>query len=553
MPKRQSSFGSAAKGRLSDLPAIRFFLLTTLVLAGPGCDVANRQPRTPDTLVTQADLDDDIPRIEAKLDRLTGSKATLNRVTLLHLGCNSKPQRIRLIESAERTLFQAVPYWFDDEEGRFFRDLIRAKRERSPRLDLRILMDWTSPGTTGDLFGTKMVASLREITGGSLLLWNRPQWGRRFSPDILRNRMHEKLLVADGDKLIMGGMNVGEGNLQGGATRKGWHDTDILVEGPAAAEAQKVFLKLWELARYLESAAPFPAFREEETELLQSLFYKDDGRFSIRQMGDGRTMLKKIEGEIPFRHYLEDPAYFPPFPPRPDWKTPVRLIYDNTLVDRNPRTGKQFSKIMDTLTYSIRKAKRSIFLFIPYLTPHQDFLEELVAAARKDRFVVVITNSRRSIKIGEIPWKAGTSHYGKLLDGGVHLFEWQGHDDLFEIEKRAGCTIPDGNWPGRFIHSKVAVIDSDTCIVGSHNFNERSESLNNEVAALFTDHEIATQLINAFVEDLDLQEASRTVPCGDALFQRPQRVKRILPEDAERYMREHGGMARFLSRLQAYM
>ncbi len=514
-----------------------------------GCDVANRHVRRADTAVEQADLDVDLPKIQEKLDRITGAKRTLNEVTLLHLGRASRPERIRLIEGAKRTVFQTVPYWFDDEEGRFFRDLIKDKRDRTPGLDVRILLDWSSPGSTGDLFGTKMFASLKEATGGNALLWNEPQWKRRFSGDLLRNRMHEKLLVVDGTQLVMGGMNVADDYLQGGVTRKGWHDTDILVEGPAAAEAQKVFLKLWEVSRYLASSAPFPAFQKEEAEVLQRLFYEDDGRFKIVPLGEK----KAVDAEIPFRKYLSDPFYFPPLPLRPEWDVPLRLIYDNTLVDRNPRTGRQVSKIMDTLTYLVRMSQKSILLFVPYLTPHEDFIDELVAAAKKGKPVVIVTNSERSHDIGTIPWKAGTSHYKKLLDAGVYIFEWQGHADLLDLEKANGCTVPVGSWPGRTIHSKVAVVDGNVCLVGSHNFNVRSESFNDEVAALFQSREVARQLGKVFVDDLDLDEAKRTVPCGAGLLRRPRRVQQILPADADRFMQEHGGTAAFLSGLQTYM
>lgn len=533
----------------------RRILVSAAVLAAglPGCDVANREVRRADTVLSQADLDVDLPSIQAKLDRLTGAKRTMNKVTLLHLGRTSRPERVRLVEGAERTIFQTVPYWFDDEEGRFFRDLIRSKRERSPGVEVRLLLDWSSPGSTGDLFGTKMFASLREVTGGNALLWNEPQWQRRFSGDLLRNRMHEKLLVVDGEKLLMGGMNVADDYLQGGVTRKGWHDTDLLIEGPAAAEAQRVFLKLWELSKYLDSPAPFPAFEKEETKVLQRLFYEDDGRFQVRPPAPPGRKPEVVDAEIPFRKYLDDPSYFPPLPPRPEWKTPVRFVYDNTLVDRNPRTGRQVSKIMDTLVYLIRMSRSSVLLFIPYLTPHEDFLDELSKAAKAGKTVVVITNSERSHDIGTIPWKAGTSHYGKLISAGVHLFEWQGHADLLEIEKEHGCTIPDGAWPGRTIHSKVALIDGQVALVGSHNFNVRSESFNNEAAALLSDREIGRQLVRIIVDDLDLDEEKRRVPCGASVYARPRRVSPILPADVERFEREQGGTARLLSRLQSYM
>lgn len=255
----------------------------------------------------------------------------------------------------------------------------------------------------------------------------------------------------------MGGMNVADDDLQGGVTRKGWHDTDILVKGPAAAEAQKAFLELWELSRCLASPAPSPPFPEQEAKAIQEVFYEDHGRFQV-----------KLPAEA----------------------------------------GKR---------------------------------------------VVLVTSPERSHDIGTIPWKAGTSHHGKLLDAGAFLFEWQGHADVLAIDKANGCTIPDGAWPGRTIHSRVAVIDGQVCLVGSHSFNVRRESFNNESATLFQDQRIGRRLVKVFVDDLGLAAKARTVPCGAAVLPRPRRVIRIFPADAGRFEREHGGTARLLSGLQTYL
>lgn len=513
---------------------------------------ATTLPPVPETL--------DAGLLTAEFDRLTETKATLNAVRLLHLGRTSKPERVRLIEEARSYVFQTVPYWYDDASGRLFRDLYREKLAATPGLDARVLLDWSSPGSTGDLFARKMYADLEEVLREKVLMWNAPWWGRRFSGQLLRNRMHDKLLVADGRKLIVGGMNVGDAYLDGGVTREGWHDTDVLIEGPAAQDAARIFLKLWETSRYLASEKPFPPFEAEEARAFRRIFKEDVFSFSFGSAVDpatGRTYEPGDPGreqkvEVPLAGPLSDSRFFPRLEPLPSWTVPVRLVYDNPLVDRTAE-GETYSKVMRSIQYLLRIARRQALFFLPYLTPEPGFVEELKAAARRGVLVAIVTNSERSHDIGKVPWKAGVALYPGLAEAGVKVFEWQGHADLLELEKREGCTIPDGAWPGRTIHSKVVVVDGRFVAVGSHNMNARSEAYNSEVMAFLSSPEVGRQLVEVFVEDVDIDPARRTVPCGGRTVPRPERSRLISAEKARALEEAVGWKAGFLQKLRAVM
>lgn len=70
----------------------------------------------------------------------------------------------------------------------------------------------------------------------------------------LNHRWHEKYLVADGNKAIVGGLNIADEYMFGGTDRKimslgterqAWRDTDLLIEGPAANDVYNAFRKNW--------------------------------------------------------------------------------------------------------------------------------------------------------------------------------------------------------------------------------------------------------------------------------------------------------------------
>ncbi|PMR67173.1 cardiolipin synthase [Halomonas heilongjiangensis] len=69
--------------------------------------------------------------------------------------------------------------------------------------------------------------------------------GNRFQ---LNFRNHRKIVVADGVRAWVGGLNVGDEYLQGHPRIGPWRDTHLMIEGPAALALQLVFLEDWHWA-----------------------------------------------------------------------------------------------------------------------------------------------------------------------------------------------------------------------------------------------------------------------------------------------------------------
>ncbi|HAZ12566.1 MAG: hypothetical protein A2X86_11795 [Bdellovibrionales bacterium GWA2_49_15] len=487
---------------------------------------------------------------KSSLDEITKSKETLNKATLLHLGVNSKRARIQLLAEAKEYVFVTVPYWYGDDEGKVIYKELKALKERNPHIDIKIMVDWTSPASTGDFFASKMYLKLKKLIGRrNIVQWNKFWNFRGFSFKLSENRIHDKVFVVDGEKLVMGGMNIGNEYLQGGLTKVGWHDTDILFEGPAAQVATKVFLKPFLLQKHLDRlGGNFPIDPMMQLKVLHYYFYYDIARIPYLPA----SFLRKEKAvELPLGDFLGNSRYFPILSETPEQSTPVRLIYDNPFVDRKLVQKKivHFSKTLDTLDFILPQAKHTMRVFIPYLTLSDRMIKTLQTAATHLK-VQIITNSLKSHDLGRFNYYAALPSIQKLVNAGVEVYAWQGHTDLIEFEKKNDCKI-DNYWPGRTLHTKAVILDRSVAILGSNNMNVRSEKHNSEIMALIRDPEIAKQLDDIFEYDLDKAE-TRSLSCGGKIFtNRPPRVLPITKEYLDKTV--HGLKFKIFPKLYDFM
>lgn len=234
---------------------------------------------------------------------------------------------------------------------------------------------------------------------------------------------------------------------------------------------------------------------------------------------------------------LRNKSIFPDLPDKPEYDTPVRIIYDNPLVDkRYNEKGKirKFSKFKNTMEFLLKNAKDSAMFYIPYFSLTDKFKALLIREAKRGLKITILSNSFQSLDIGgKILYGVATYHFNDLLEAGVQIYEWTGHKPLEEIEKKENCSIPWGHWPGGTIHGKMALIDDQVSLIGSHNMNTRSERFNSETMAMVVDKKFGEKVKKAFLYDLDdvPNGEKRTIPCGDIMVERPRRVHHLTREE----------------------
>lgn len=348
-----------------------------------------------------------------------------NKATLLQDGPATYEARLALIRAAKRTINVEAYIIRDDEIGQMFTEALLERR--SAGVQVNVIYD-----SVGSLLTPKDFFEKWRQGGIQVLEFNpvnpleaRKRWA-------LNHRDHRKLLIVDGRSVILGGMNIDNvyatsssggssmgsgrsGGKNGDEKRSGWRDTDIQIDGPVVADFQKLFLQTWEKQKG-------PPLRE--------------GDYVVTVPPQGKEIVRAI-GSTP-----DEP----------------------------------FSKSYLAFISAILNAQKEVYITNAYFVPDEQLVDALLGAAgrRVDvRLILPSTTDSRSAAY------AAHSHYRKLLEGGVRIYERR--DAL--------------------LHAKTAVIDGVWSCVGSSNLDWRSAVDNDEVNAVILGKEFAQRMVATYAFD----------------------------------------------------
>lgn len=175
---------------------------------------------------------------ERALDRVSGGRPIPgNRVALLHDGPEAYPAMLAQVAAARQWIHFDNYIIRDDRVGRQFAEALADKARQG--VQVRVLTDWLGSFSTGDRYWRTLRRAGVEV--------------RQFGPPNLMNlrrnltRDHRKLVVADGERAITGGLCIGdEWAGDPAAGRRPWRDSAVAIEGPAAAALDQAFGNLWD-------------------------------------------------------------------------------------------------------------------------------------------------------------------------------------------------------------------------------------------------------------------------------------------------------------------
>ncbi len=174
-------------------------------------------------------------------------------------------------------------------------------------------------------------------------------------------RNHRKVVVIDGKKGYLGGMNIADRYYQGLSWGE-WRDTQIRIQGPAVAQLQQAFLSDWRYASGTLLASPhyFP---------------------KVESMGE----------------------------------IPVRVITSGPIGD-GPTIMKEFCRMVD-------ESQHYVYWESPYFIPTKEVMRSICNAARRGVDVRIILPPKGDR--GIMTPLASKSYMQEALGAGVHIYFYQ--------------------------------------------------------------------------------------------------------------------------------
>ena len=351
--------------------------------------------------------------------------------------------RVDLILSAQREIDVACFSVADDRLARAFLALLRDAALRGVRV--RLIVDGVVNHIPPSI-QRRLLAAGVEVREYHPVQATHPFW--------LNRRMHDKVLVVDGCRLIVGSRNLDVRNF--GLACRNFVDSDAFVCGCAAREASRYFHCLWNS----DEVRPVDPDRHGLCPLP-----RDDGP-ACPDCALNRALARLVgESFIQTEIAIDWSAGLPP-------ATDVHFLYD-------PRGQKnQPGAISEQLLELFAGAQESIIVESPYLVFSHKLDAAIAEAQARGVEVVVLTNSLASTD-QTLVYAGYANQKRRLLARGVEFWEYAGPDHF---------------------HAKSALVDGCLSMIGSYNFDPRSERLNTETAIASSDACVADALIESMAE-----------------------------------------------------
>jgi cardiolipin synthase A/B len=354
-------------------------------------------------------------------EAITGSPLNAgNKVQLLLDGPATYLAMLSAIAGAQDHVNMETYIMDDDDIGRNFAKVLMDKQMQGVQINL-IRDSVGTFSTPPEFFQALTEKGIKVIEFNPINpLVTRNEW----SPN---RRDHRKLLIIDGSKAFLGGINISS-VYSGGSFGKGvrnrkdgtlaWRDTDLQLEGPVVAELQKLFLATWE---------------------------------------------KQKAGLLPERNY------FPPV--QRAGQTLVRAI--------GSTPDEPYSQIYATLLSAIGNAETSVYLTNAYFAPDPQLLAALTAAVARGVDVKLILPSQTD---SWLVFHAGRGYYTQLLKAGIKIFQLRGailHSKTALIDG-VWATVGSTNLDWRsFLHNQ----ELDAVVLGAEFGGQVQAMFNRDLAA----------------------------------------------------------------------
>jgi putative cardiolipin synthase len=430
-----------------------------------------------------------LAQLESTLQPKLGTEASGYR--LLDSNEDALRWRLALVDSAQHSLDLQYYFWWEDESGQLLMKHVVDAADRGVKVrmifdDVTTLLeddrtlkvrDWqTATLSAHPNIDVRLFNAFRSRTlagRGVDFLWRM---------ELMNQRMHNKLLVADNRAVILGGRNVGN-EYFGFGKDFNFRDMDLLSIGPVARQTSTLFDRFWNS----EWVVPVGALNLHAT------------RRDLR--AEKPAILEQLAGSPVLERFPLN---------RGDWKTELADVArtaqpgNSRVLTDVPVKGTLRHRMPAAMRELMASAQSELLITNAYVIPDEQTIEifrELTARGVKVR---ILTNSLAS---QDVP--AVNSHYKQwrkpLLKAGVDLYESR-PDAAIRVQI---ADTPPNKAAFMGLHVKAIVVDRKRVFVGSMNLDPRSEELNSEMGVLVESEALAAQIAGIMQRDMQPENAWR--------------------------------------------
>jgi len=435
-------------------------------------------------------------------------------VALLDSGQDALLARVHLIRSARRSIDLQTFHFDRDDAGRLVLDELKAAARRGVKV--RLLMD-----QLGGLADPELQAELAGFHRGFELRVYNPVFAQArvqpleylgaivFDFRQLNQRMHSKLMLVDGRVALIGGRNVQDEYFDWN-DRYDYRDRELLVAGPVADAMRRNFEAFWNDRRALPPT--------ELTDVARVLL-RNKGSPTLPEAprsarvaamaaagGDGAAVFARLS---PYLHRVGRVDFFADLPSK----------HDDAELSRAEASKALYALVADT--------RRQLLLQTPYLAMSRPARRLFRGLQKRKRPPEVVVSTNSLAATDAFPVYAISHKYKRLYlrELGFRIHEYKPFPADAPIDLAATGAAPGaGQSPlrrarKRFdsirgpvplkragvrigLHAKSLVIDRRIGIVGSHNFDPRSDNYNTESVVVVHDAAFAEALAVSIERDM---------------------------------------------------
>ncbi len=400
----------------------------------------------------------------------------------LRNGVDALLARMVLAEAAERSLDVQYYIWHDDLTGRLFANALLRAADRGVRV--RVILD-----DVGARANDENLLSLDAHPNIEIRLFN-PVASRSFRSlgmltDFQRvnRRMHNKSFIADNQRAILGGRNIGDEYFEA-QSEVAFGDLDVLTVGPGVSDVSDAFDRYWNAPASIPISALLG--RSGETASLDAL--RAELAAFVEAQRDSPYVTRSRSQLAEMIAAGSDGLF---------WGKAHLLYDDPAKISRAPEDTE--GHLLPQFADLGAQVQNELLIVSPYFVPGNSGVAWLGGLVKRGVRVMVLTNSLAATDVGAV--HAGYQHYREaLLEAGVRLYEVKPDAIEYERAKRGKGGISGSR---ASLHAKTFVFDRRAVFIGSLNLDPRSIQLNTEIGLVCESAPLAEDLAGRLEQNFD--------------------------------------------------